>query len=450
MAFIAATSTFAVLQAESSATDLFAAAQVLLALRFVLDFERTRNWHDIIWAVWSFCLGAGTKPHYAVFGLPLALWFFAAPSKPWQAFRWIWSPALVALWLLCSPAPSFVMNLHSYGTIAGPGQNYSITGRGPQWNWLLGTTMIVWQSIQPPVSPVGLFNNRLDQIVRNSELSREVPRFNLRVPVVSMVDSAPLGLVASVMLAAGIVMAFRHRAASWRSWRTLALTAGLVCLFIVLARMVSENSGRAFCGFLYLALPLSLAGWNLLEVKKLKAAYYLSLLTAMTALILNPNRPLWPSGWACKELARSEKLKWLVARLEPYSKYSARATTAREVIDAVPADEKQFAVLVGSDRPLLPLFRPYFTGKKVCFLPPHATPADLTKLNVNYVVVGGGAEELYPELCNYLRQTNDYHLVSSRDYTSKLARGPEAWQLFGRSPTLNTNQPPVQEQHLPQ
>jgi hypothetical protein len=433
MAFIAATSTFAVLQAESSANDLFVTAILLLALRFVIDFERTRDWREIIWAVLCFCLAMGTKPQFTVFGLPLTLWFFAAPSKPWKAFQWVWFPLLLALWLLCSPAPSFLMNLRSYGTMTEPGLNYSMTGKSPQWNWLLGTTMIAWQSIQPPVNPIGLFNDQLQQMVKKSGLKEVTPRFNLRVPVVCMVDSAGLGLVASVMFAIGIFLAFKHRAAPWRSWRVLALMAGLASLFMALSRVVAENSGRVFCGFLYFALPLSIAGWNLLAVKKLKAGFYLSLLTALTALILNPSLPLWPSNLAHQELSRSGRLSWLLSKLDPYFTFSARATTAREIVDAIPASEKQFAALVGNDRPLLPLFRPYSTGRKVCFLPPHASPRELNRLNVNYVVVGGGAEEYYPELCAYLGRTNDYHLVDSRAYTSKLARGAELWKLYQRT-----------------
>jgi uncharacterized protein YozE (UPF0346 family) len=52
------------------------------------------------------------------------------------------------------------------------------------------------------------------------------------------------------------------------------------------------------------------------------------------------------------------------------------------------------------------------------------------------VIVGGGAEEQYPELCSYLEQSGDYELVLSHDYTSKLARGPETWKLFRRKVLL--------------
>ena len=434
MAFIAATSMFAVLQAESSANDLFATATLLLALRFVMDFEKTRRWTEINWAVLSFCLAGGTKPQYCVFGLPLMLWFFAAPSKPWKSFRWIWTPVVAVVWVLCSPVPSFAMNVHTYGTIAGPGLNQSITGKGPPWNWVLGGTMIAWQAIQPPVSPAGLFNDRLSKAVEKSGLQKVTPRFNLRVSLVCLVDTASLGLVASAAWAWGIYLALRHRRVSWQSWRTLALMAGVFSLFIALSRMVSETCGRANCGFLYFALPLSMAGWSLISVRKMKVVFYLSLLSALTALILNPARPLWPSQWAHNELDRSVRFNWLDSKLEPYFKFTERATTARELITRIPLKEKQFVVLAGDDRPLLPMFRPYDSGRKVLFLSNHSAPDSLNQLAVNYVIIGGGAEDDFPELCAYLRQTNDFELIESRDYTSKLKRGAETWQLFRRRP----------------
>jgi hypothetical protein len=443
MAFVAAASTFAVLQAASSANDLFAGGLMLVTLRFVLEFERTRNWREIIWAVTGFCLAAGTKPQFAVFGLPLAIWFFASPAKPWQAFRWVWSPVLLVLWLVCSPAPSFFMNYNSYGTVAGPGVNYTTTGKGPQWNYLLGTTMIVWQSFQPPVSPFGLLNKKMDTLVEASGLKKDAPRFNLRVAVVAMVDSAALGLVASVMMTAGIFLTVRRRLVSRCSWQSLAFFAGLACLLLAMAKVVSENSGRAFCGFLYLGLPLAMVGWNSFSPGRLKLWFYFSLLSAVTAIVLTPGRPLWPAIFVHEHLLASEKFRKFADVLEPYFKYSERAQTAREIIAAVPQSEREFVVLVGEDRPLLPLFRPYNTGRKVVFLPRNARTADLKELNVNYVIIGGGAQDYYPELYEYIKQSGEYHLVKSQDYTSKLSRGAETWQLYLRNENSNSNTPAV-------
>jgi hypothetical protein len=435
MAFLIASSVYAVLQAESSANDLFAGVLMLLALRFVMEFEKNRDWREIIWVVLCFGLGAGTKPQFSVLGLPLVLWFFCSPAKPWRAFRWAWLPALVPVWLLCSPLPSFVMNQQSYGTIGGPGQDASITGKSPLWNCVAGSAMIVWQNIQPPISPVGLFyNERLKDIPAVNEIRQTVPRFNLRVAAVAMVDSATLGLVASALVALGLWLALKRRVVAWNSWQVLALATGLAAMLMALARMVSENSGRAFEGFVFFLFPLALVGWNQLSRRQLKIAFALSLLSAITALTLTPSRPLWPAAWIHQKWADSGQHLNLLAKLEPYFRYADRATTAQEIIAAIPPSETEFAALVGMDRPLLPLYRPYSAARKVDLLPHDATPMDLNLLPVRYVVVGGGAEEDYPALCQYLRESKDYELVMRHAYTPRLARGSEDWELYLRRP----------------
>ncbi len=119
MAFIASTSTFAVLQACEAASDLFLTALVLLSLHFVTQFERTRNWRNIIWSVSSLLLAADTKSHVIVLALPLAFWFWMAPSKPWKSFQWRWLPGLIPVWLFCSPALSWMLNYETYGKLLG-------------------------------------------------------------------------------------------------------------------------------------------------------------------------------------------------------------------------------------------------------------------------------------------------------------------------------------------
>jgi hypothetical protein len=434
MAFIGCTTCFATLQGESSSNDLFACVMVLLALRSVLAFERTRDGWEIHWAVLSFCLAAGTKPHYAVFGLPLTLWILGSPSKPWRAFYWFWLPMLLPIWLFCSPVPSFVLNYETYGSFAGPGQDYSMRGKGPVSNILLGGTMIVWQSIQPPINPAAPFLNRqFERLVEHSDLKQTVPRFQLRVLPLCMVDGAALGLVASVLFAAGVFLALKRIPGMWRSWQLLALAAGLLCVVLGLSRFVSGASGRAYCGFLYFALPLAMVGWNSFRPGTLKLAWYACLLNALFLLTFNPERPLWPTKWLDRKLDEVPRFHWLDQLLQPYYHFSERATAGEDLVQMLPAGEVEIVVLTGGDRPLLPLFRPYFSGRKVILLPRHTKPEKLYGQTANYVIVGGMADRTYPELCNYLEKTDDYTLVLSHDYISVLSVGPETWKLYRRA-----------------
>jgi hypothetical protein len=431
LAFIGSTSTFAVLQAGSSASDLFASVLALLSLRFVLAFERTRDWREIGWAVLSFCLAAGVKPHFAVFGLPLTIWFVVSPSKPWRSFRWHWAPVLLPLWLVCSPVPSFVMNYRDYGSWTGPALSYPVKGKSPVWNIVLGTTMIIWQAPQPPINPAALvFNKQLTQAVINSGIRQIEPRFGLRMTPVSIVDTASLGLVTAALFVTGVLLALRkgrHRLKMWQFW---AMAAGLASIWMALTQFVPESSGRTYCGFLYFSLPLAMVGWNLLRPQILRTGVYLCLLSSCTSLILDPAQPLWPVGRMQQMLAKSPRFGEWADKLKLYMLFPERARAGRDLVRAVPDSERVLVVLIGDDHPLLPLFYPYPNDRKLVLLPAHATARELNEVADNYVIVTGGSAGPYPELCDYLEKSGDYTLVLSHVYTSKLSRGPETWKLY--------------------
>jgi hypothetical protein len=122
--------------------------------------------------------------------------------------------------------------------------------------------------------------------------------------------------------------------------------------------------------------------------------------------------------------------------MELYTLVPERARTGEALMQAIPVSEPAVMVLAGGDEPLLALFRPYSLRRDVLLLPPHAVQRDLNHWQVNYVIVGGGAEEPYPELCSYVEQSGDYELVINHDYTSKLAIGADTWKLFRRKVLL--------------
>jgi hypothetical protein len=436
MAFIASTSTFAVLQASEATNDLFLTALVLFSLRSVMQFEHTRDWRNINWSVLSLLLAAGTKPHVAVLALPLMIWFWMAPSKPWKSFQWRWLPGLIPLWLLCSPLLSWMLNHQTYGRWLGAATD-SLSGKSPLWNVLLGPIMTVWQVIQPPVNPLALmFNDRLQQGISELGLNTLMPSFTLRCSLISMVDGASLGLVLSTLLAVGVVLTVRRNRQALNSWRGWAMAAGAAGYGLALSQVVPGSVGRSFCVFLFFAVPLAMVGWNSLRPQVLRAGLWLCVCSSLLSLVLTPERPLWPACRAQQALAGSPRFSRLAKKMELYILVPERARTGEALVQAIPASEPAVAVLVGEDRPLLPLFRPYSLRRDVLLLPPHAVQRDLNRWLVNYVIMGGGAAGYYPELCNYLEQSGDYELVISHDYTCKLVRGAETWKLFRRKVLL--------------
>jgi hypothetical protein len=436
MAFIASTSTFAVLQACEATSDLFLATLVLLGLRFVMQFERTRDWREIIWAVLCLLLAADTKPHVLVLMLPLMLWFWLSPSTPWKSFHWKWLPEIFPLWLVCSPALSWILNYETYQSWSGERSNFMSSGN-PVWNVLIGMVMTFWQGIQPPINPLAMALNRwLTPVVSHLNVCTLASRFNLSSNPVSIVDGASLGLVLSVLMIVGVILAIRHDRQVLHSWRGWTLAAGLVGYWLALSQILPSSVGRSFCVFLFLAIPLAMTGWNLMRPQVLRAGLYLCLASSVVSLVLNPERPLWPVRQVHQALAQMPRFKVLATVMEPYFLMPERARTGEALVQAIPSDEPAVVALVGDDRPLLPLFRPYSLDRDVLMLVSHANQRELNCLRVNYVIVGGGAEEHYSTLCRYLEQSGDYELVASRDYTSRLARGAETWKLFRRKVLL--------------
>ncbi|MGP8055034.1 MAG: hypothetical protein ACLQAH_14590 [Limisphaerales bacterium] len=436
MAFIASTSTFAVLQACEAANDLFLATLILLGLRFVMQFERTRDWREIPSAVLCLLLAADAKPHVIVLVLPLGIWFWMSPSTPWKAFRWRWLPAFIPLWLICSPVLSWILNYETYQNWSGKGMNSSFSG-SPVWNVLLGTVMMLWQGIQPPVNPLALaLNGWLEPIISHLGVLNLVPRFNLRSSPVAMVDRASPGLVLFVLLVAGVVLSIRRARRELYSWRGWTMITGVAGYCLALSYFVPEAVGRSYSVFLLFSVPLAMVGWNLMRPQVLRISLYLCLASSLLSLVLNPERPLWPANRVHQALAAAPRFKRLAKVMDPYLLMPERARTGEALVQAIPGDEPAVVVLVGDDRPLLAFFRPYSLGRDVLLLAPHANQGELNRRQVNYVIMGGGVEEQYPELCRYVEQSGDYELVLSHDYTSKLTRGVETWKLFRRKVLL--------------
>jgi hypothetical protein len=437
MAFIASTSTFAVLQACEAASDLFVATLILLGLRFVMQFERTRDWREIPLVVLCLLLGADAKPHVLVLTLPLGIWFWMSFSTPWKSFRWRWLPALIPLWAICSPVLSWILNFETYHDWLGKQLNSSFSGNSPVWNILLGSVVMFWQTVQSPVNPLALaLNSRLDPVVSRLGVCNLVPRFTLKTSPLAMVDGASLGLVLFVLLLAGVVLALRRDRRVMYSWRGWTFVTGIAGCLLALSQFVPGSTGRIYCVFLFFAVPLAMMGWNLMRPQLLRASLYLCLASSLLSLVLNPGRPLWPASRVQHILAEAPRFKRLAKIMEPYLLVKERARTGEALVQAMPVDESAVVALVGEDRPLLPLFRPYPLSRDVLLLAPHASQQALNRLQVNYVIVGGGGKEQYPELCGYVEQSGDYELVLSHDYTSKLVRGPEPWKLFRRKVLL--------------
>lgn len=430
--FIFGVSALAVMQAGSPHTDLFASTLVLLSLYFVLEFEKSGQGRHIPWAILSLCLASGSKQSFLVLGLPLGLWFIFSPMRPWRAFPWKWLPVWLPLFLLCSPLPTFILNQQADGDWSGMNQTPEMRGKSPFWQLLLGGPMMAWQAIQPPLNPFfSLVGPGLQPIIEQGRAL--VPKFDLPQKPITLSEAASLGIVLSLLFAAGVIRAWRAGRCSLKSWPMFAALAGVGGLCTALALVVPGALGRTYCGFLFLVFPLAMLGWSMVGARPLRWAVIASLANAMLLLIINPARPLWPAGSIQTMLSRFDATSALAARMTPYVVFRSRAQTGEHLVRTIPREETTFLAIMAPDHPLLPLWRPYAWKRRVVFLDVKATVVDVLANAPNYLIVGGGAEQCYPAVCSYLRSSPVFVEVAKRDYVSKIAVGPETWRLYQRA-----------------
>jgi hypothetical protein len=212
-----------------------------------------------------------------------------------------------------------------------------------------------------------------------------------------------------------------------------AALSGLILLIVAVSQYVPGGVARTYTGFILLTLPMVIVGWNLLGERALRWSMWLSLLTAVTALVLEPSRPLWPAQSIRQAMQNSPRFAAWATKLDSYFLVPERAHAGEALVRAMPETEPQVLLLVGDDWPVLPMFQPYGLKRKVIMMPLHSSPQKIEELGINYVIVGGGGSAFYPELYEYLtNEPNLFELVMTRNYTCKLMRGPEPWTLYRR------------------
>jgi hypothetical protein len=429
-ALLANTSNFAVLQASATSNDLVAATLLLLALDFVWEYELHRQPGSINWAALSLALCTGVKPHFAVMGLPFLLWFLLARSRPWQAYNWRWIPLLFPLFLLCSAATTFAFNHATYGRITGPGQEaiYQRTGLG--MNVMTGTTMMVWQALQPSINPAALvLNETLERAVVNSDIRSYCPRFTLHLVPVCITDGASMGLVTSILFLGGCWVGWRREKPGLWSFPVLALLAGGFGFVAAVSQFLPGSVGRSFLGFWLLGLPLALTGWRHFSDRTINISLGLALGLAILAVAFNPARPLWPAR-AIGEILAQRGNSSLVQLLDSYLAFQERAEAGRSLADRVPDGEPFFVALVSEDRPLLPILTSRHGPGAVRLLRSKATVAELLELGPRYVLVCDAQGQDYAELAEFLASGKLYRVLASAEYVSKIRRGNETWTLY--------------------
>ena len=425
---------FPVLQASGTANDLFAVVFVVLSAWFFWQGRDRQSAADFVWSGLSLALAAGTKPNFSVLALFWLLGLMVC--YPWRE-KWagllLRGGLVLPLALLVSPLPTFVLNYANYKKVMGPIEGSEMAMGTPLEKIQAAILMTAWGNLQPPVNPLARkWNSTFEKLGENWSLRQNAPKFNLVASEVPIVDSAAQGMVATLAWLAGVVLAVRFRRVI-RPEVWLMAAAGLTGLLLASSSVIASTMARSFMGFVYLSLPLAMAGLSYGPERIVKILVSAAVLTSCLVMVLTPGKPMWPSRAVLAWLETHRPSDASTAMLARYVVFRERNIAGSDLVQLVPADATIVAVMGGGE-PLLQLWQPYDSKRRVLFLQPGENLESERIAGAEYVLVGGIGYELHEQAINELKSgKTHYSKVASQQYTSQLQKGPREWSLFKKT-----------------
>lgn len=430
LAIIPSASVGFVLQAASTMNDIWASSFVVISLAFIVAFEETPNFRDLVSSGIALSLAAGAKPHFAVFALPWIIWLVCSKNRPFRMVQWKWSLPVLALALACSPLITFFSNHQHYGSLKGPAGEGGFGLGGPWVNMSLGSCMMLWQLVQPPLNPLARSLEAWNKSwIETSGLHEVAPRFKLICREIAMVDGASLGMIASLVLVIGLLLVLIRKPRPPR-WIWFAALAGFGGYLIAVSQVVPGTLGRSFIGFTTLGMPACLAGLSHFSRKWIATAASVTVLVSAVGLAFSPSHPLWPA----KTLAAAQPR--VAHHLSKYLEYQQRAVAGKSLIQDLPAGVTEIGVLSMDDQSLIHLWGDRERPLKVRFYPQSITLEEIHRNGPEFNVVIGNAEpeidREYARIARQLASDERFSKVAVEKFTSKVDRGPEPWLVFRR------------------
>jgi hypothetical protein len=431
LAIIPSASVGFVLQAASTMNDVWAAAFIAISLAFILMFEEKQEFCDLVSCGLALALAAGAKPHFAVLALPWLIWCLLSRTKPLSSVRWRWALPVAALVLVCSPLPTFITNHLHYGSFKGPAGDSGF-GLGHWWiNLLLGSVMMGWQMLQPPINPwARSIETTTAPWFDYLGLHDLAPRFGFNGRELAIVDSASIGICVLIILSIGVIISINSRIGR-HHWTRYAAISGIIGFLIAVSQVVPSTLGRSFLAFTVLLVPYSLNGLKVLKSIWLRRLGLLVTIAAAGSLILSPSHPLWPTTIVTN---RSPKI---AHKLKNYFAFHERAMAGKTLLAKVPESTNKIGVFANGDQSLINLWGDSHTKHQVSFFSGDTTLDTLHSTGPEYNILIGleptNGKGPYLALRQTLESDVRFSIISKEYYISKLDRGAEPWILFKRN-----------------
>ena len=429
IALALATAPVFLLQAASTANDLYAATLILIGVWMIHRFHSAPGPVPVMASLLALVLAANAKPQFLVLGLPWLLWWALAPGKPWKQVPWHILAIAAPIYFLVSPLWILFENHQLTGNLIGSSADTGLTQKPPAWAMTItGTIQFAASQFQLPVLPgAETLTSAFNRLPFIESLRATTPAFDPEFQKLIIVDRASIGLIHSALLIAGLALCLR--ASSPRCWPWIAAFG--FGILISTSQIVPTTIGRSFVGFFSLLLPfaaIGLARWN--RPALTQAACIAAIITGAAAMTLNPAAPLWPSKTA-QSIAKARGASGLVNTLKTYHSYQKRAQTGIGILDPVPHGET-VGVLVRRITPVSTLWQPDWRARRIEFVN-HIDPDTFATGTTRWLIVADNAAEFLPQQTARYKNLPGWQPIHQATYLPTLTQGPEAWTLFRKA-----------------
>lgn len=420
------TAPFFLLQASSTANDIFAAAMLMSSAWLMIRFKDDCSGVNVLGSLLALILASSAKPQFLTLALPWLAWWLFASGKPWKRVSWWVLAVACPFYLLVSPLPQMIMQYLEYGSLSGEPKSVTETA-GPFQMMLAGSIQFSVIQLQLPVFPGnGSFNDLIRSMPGMDALGKGIPKFAPGVGIMPIIDNASVGLLHTFLLVVICLAAVRYD----RKRTLLYIGAVLLAFLIASSQIVVSTMGRSFAGYLLLLAPIASFGAAKLMNHKFFRAYIILVIAAgMGSLIINPSAPLWPAKLLQSKLEKSGK-KRIAVQVDQYLSYQGRALTGEGILDQVP-EGKAVGVLIRPVTPVAALWQPDWRSHRIWYVD-QTNPRDFAEGECEWLLLAGFAAEAFPELAEQYQNLPGWEIVTEREYLPNISQGYDTWTLYHR------------------
>jgi hypothetical protein len=436
------------LQAGSICNDTFPAVFALAAIDFAARAWKSRRAADLWHSILAIALLTGAKASNLPLLLPWAILIF--PVAPLLRRKPVATLAVILLAALVSFLPMAVLNNHFCGDWSGAKLEPAFMVMKDPWAGLLGNAFqLVMGNSVPPIFPLaGWWNLRAPLFMPHFLTNAADKYFDsgfFSVGELPTEDWAGIGFGLCLLLVVSVLASFRIRKKN-PGTPTIGPIPNELCRCVLVAAWISLlayclKSGmtapaRLIAPYYTLLLPLLLTGAGQSQIVRLRWWRMLAgvvLVLAFIALILSPDRPLWPAKTILSKLHEQHPEQHLITRaLKVYTVYSERSDPLAGVRVLLPPEIKTVGFIGTEDDTDISFWRP-FGGRNVeHFL--LTDPPEKIRAQVQYVVVDGLNLERHGTTLDAWRLQSGAELVATTNATLKVGDGLQPWYVVRFKP----------------